>query len=231
MKESLIIRVGRIISGSFNSLLDAIENAAPETVMEEAIREIDSAIDDVRTELGRVVANKHLANSRLMEENSRYENLSEKIELAVKEKRDDLAEAAIAQQLDIEAQIPILEATINECGVQEKELEGYISALQAKKREMKEELRDFRASRKESVSQTASPGNKNPGSSGSVEGKVERAASAFERVVEKASGIPGSARNMDRMSATKLAELEEMSRKNRIKERLTAIKGEIDKND
>ena len=38
MKESLIGRVGRIISGSFNSLIDVIENAAPETVMSEAVR-------------------------------------------------------------------------------------------------------------------------------------------------------------------------------------------------
>ncbi len=151
MKESLIGRVGRIISGSFNSLIDAIENAAPETVRSEVIREIDTAIDDVRVELGRVVAKKHLANSRLMEENRKHEDLSEKIELAVKERRDDLAEAAISRQLDIEAQIPILETTINECGNKEKELEGYITALQAKKREMKEELHQFRESLKETV--------------------------------------------------------------------------------
>ena len=74
MKESLISRVGRIISGSFNSLIDAIENAAPETVMSEAIREIDAAIDDVRVELGRVVASKHLANKRLMEEKVAHAN-------------------------------------------------------------------------------------------------------------------------------------------------------------
>ena len=39
MKEKLINRVGRIVSGSFNSLVTALENAAPETVMNEAIRE------------------------------------------------------------------------------------------------------------------------------------------------------------------------------------------------
>ena len=40
MKERLIKRVGRIISGSFNAVVDAIENAAPETVMEQALREM-----------------------------------------------------------------------------------------------------------------------------------------------------------------------------------------------
>ena len=58
--------------------------------MEEAIREVDSVIDDTRAELGRVVANKHLANSRLMEENRKHDGLSENIELAVSEGRDKL---------------------------------------------------------------------------------------------------------------------------------------------
>ncbi|MBT8364931.1 MAG: PspA/IM30 family protein [Deltaproteobacteria bacterium] len=227
MKESLIGRVGRIISGSFNSLIDVIENAAPETVMSEAIREIDAAIDDVRVELGRVVAGKHLANRRLMEENRKHEDLSEKIELAVKEERDDLAEAAISQQIDIEAQIPILEATINDCGSNEKELEGYITALQAKKREMKEELRQFRDSMKESVISSSASSNAGVEVSSGVERTVSKAESAFERIAEKATGVPAGGRTADRQTATKLAELEEIARKNRIQERLAAIKGNV----
>ena len=229
MKESLIGRVGRIISGSFNSLIDAIENAAPETVMSEAIREIDAAIDDVRVELGRVVAGKHLANRRLMEENRKHEDLGEKIELAIKEGRDDLAEAAISRQIDIEAQIPVLEATINDCGSNEKELEGYITALQAKKREMKEELRQFRESMKETVTFSSSNSDTGVEASSDVERKVAKAESAFERIAEKATGIPGGGHTADRQTATKLAELEEIARKNRIQERLAAIKGNVQK--
>ena len=227
MKESLIGRVGRIISGSFNSLIDAIENVAPETVMAEAIREIDAAIDDVRVELGRVVAGKHLANSRLMEENRKHEDLSEKIELAIKEGRDDLAEAAISRQMDIEAQIPVLEATISDSSASEKELEGYISALQAKKREMQEDLRQFRESVKETTSSSPSTSDSGAELSSEVERKVAKAESAFERIAEKASGIPSGGRTADRQTATKLAELEEIARKNRIHERLAAIKGNV----
>jgi len=226
MGERLISRVGRIISGSFNSLIDAIENAAPETVMEEAIREIDSAIDDVRAELGKVIANKHLANSRLMEENRKHEDLQGKIEMAVKESRDDLAEAAIATQLDIEAQIPVLESTIADCGNQEKELEGYINALLAKKREMKEDLRQYRDSLKEAKSSVSTSGSAAASGSDSVESRVAKAESAFERIAEKATGIPGSGRMSDRKTATQLAELEKMARENRIKERLMTIKSE-----
>ena len=160
-----------------------------------------------------------------MEENRKHEDLSEKIELAVKEERDDLAEAAISQQIDIEAQIPILEATINDCGSNEKELEGYITALQAKKREMKEELRQFRDSMKESIISSSASSDAGGEVSSGVERTVAKAESAFERIAEKATGVPAGGRTADRQTATKLAELEEIARKNRIQERLAAIKG------
>lgn len=225
MKEGLIARVGRIVSGSVHSLIDAIENAAPETVMEEAVREIDSAINDVRLELGKVAAGKHLASTRLLETKQQHEDLSAKIELALKESREDLAEAAVSKQLDLEAQMPVLEATINDSGLQEKELEGYIAALQAKKREMQAELRHLRQNLAESP-KVLEGGDRR----GEVDGKVAKASSAFERVVEKATGIPGSGREADRKSAVQLAELEELARRNRIQERLAVVKGKIGKN-
>jgi phage shock protein A len=61
-----------------------------------------------------------------------------------------------------------------------------------------------------------------------VEGKVAKASSAFDRVVEKATGVPGG-QSADRKSAVQLAELEELARKNRIQERLAAIKSEMGK--
>ena len=87
MIESITARVGRIISGGVNQLIDAVENVAPETVMEQAVREVDSAIDDVRTELGKTVANKHLATRRLADAGAKHEDLAGKIELAIKEGR------------------------------------------------------------------------------------------------------------------------------------------------
>ena len=224
MRDNLAGRVGRIISGSCNALIDAVENSVPETVMEEAIREIDGAIDEVRADLGLVAANKHLANSRLLDENGKHEDLSGKIEMAVNENRDDLAEAAIASQLDIEAQIPILETTIAECANQEKELEGYISALQAKKREMKNELKQFRESRQEAS--TISASGKASATGGNVESRVSKAESAFERVVENTTGLMARTATGDKNNAAKLAELEDMSHKQRIKARLAAVKNE-----
>ncbi len=223
MNESITNRVGRIISGSVNAVVDAVENAAPELVMEESIREIDAAIDEVKAELGKVVANKHLANQRLAEENHIHENLAEKIELAVKEGRDDLAEVAISKQMDIEAQIPILEASIEDASSQETELDGYIAALNAKKREMREELIAYRESRKEAESLSAS-GNSSGGNN--IESKVTKAESAFDRVVENATGVLGSRGSVDAKAAAQLSELDDIARNNKIRERLDAIKNE-----
>ncbi|WP_213995086.1 PspA/IM30 family protein [Arsukibacterium sp.] len=218
MSESITRRVARLVSGSVNALVDAVESSAPEAVMEQAIRELDAAIADTRTELGQQVAQKHLASKKLMEENSRYELLTGQLDVAVANGRDDLAEAGIAQQMDIEARIPVLEASISDCANREKELEGFIQALQAKKREMKAELTAFIQAQASKASTTVAGGN----SADNATNKAERASDAFGRVLEKASGIAG--RDTGLANAGKLAELEELARKNRVAERLAALK-------
>lgn len=220
MSEFLVSRVKRLVSGGFNSIIDAVESASPETVMKEAIREVDDALDQVRDALGKAVANKHLANTRLMDANRRHEDLVAKIQLAVDQNRDDLAEAAIARQLDLEAQIPILESAIKDASGEELELEQYIAALGARKREMEEELASFRASR-ETIAET---GSSTPQSARDVaERKTSNAEKAFNRVMQSSTGLPGMVGD-DRRTAAQLAELENLARANRVSERLAAFK-------
>lgn len=220
MAESIGQRVARLVSGSVNALVDAVEGQVPEAVMEQALRELDSAIDEARSELGKFIAQKHLASKKLMEENSRHETLSEQLEAAISSGRDDLAEVGIAQQIDIESRIPVLEASIAECSSKEKELEGFIQALQAKKRDMKADLHQFRQARQQAGSMNAAAQS---GGSGAQQ-KAESATASFERVLEKQSGIEGRSTTTD--TAIKLAELEELTRKNRISERLAALKAD-----
>ncbi|MEM9123092.1 MAG: PspA/IM30 family protein [Pseudomonadota bacterium] len=227
--EGLVPRVKRLISGSVNSMVDAVENAAPETVMTEAIREVDQAIDEVRDQLGLAIANKHHASKRLMEANSKHEDLSDKLRLAVAEGRDDLAEAAIARQLDLEAQIPILEDALKEASTEEAELETYVAALNARRREMQEDLEVFLASRQD-TSSARPPGGEAHGTRGGhgaradePERQIDAAEKAFDRVLRGATRLPGTA-PADRETAAKLVELEKISRDNRIKERLAAVK-------
>ena len=223
MAENIASRVGRLISGTANMLVDTVENMAPEMVMEEAIREIDRAIDDIRAELGRLISKQHMATNRLAAENEKHTEISGKIEIALGEQREDLAEPAVSQLLDIEAQIPVLETTIAETRENAAELEGYIMALQGRKGEMMMELRQFRDSRKSigDASLGESDGNN---SGGGVESSVAKAEEAFERALEGSGGVAGSAHAPNAHDAAKRAELDELARSNRINERLAAFK-------
>lgn len=220
MSEQLVSRVKRLVSGGVNSIVDAVENATPDMVMNEAIREVDSAIDEVRDEMGRVVASKHLASRRLMDANTKHETLTGQIATALDEGRDDLAEVAISKQMDLESQIPVLESAVSDAAVEEAELERYLEALQARRREMEEELAAFKETRAASETVTA---DGEAAASGSAERKVSKAERAFDRVMRNATGVPGSP-GTSRGDAAKLAELEQLSRANRIKERLAAAK-------
>lgn len=222
MSESLTNRVGRIIAGGFHTIVDAVENAGPESVMEQAIREIDSAIADVRTDLGTVEAHRHLTAKRLAEESGRHDRLADQAREALAQQRDDLAQAAIERQIDIEAQIPILETRLTDLADEKIRLEGFITALQAKKRELREALADFRKAREQQASPTGTAtGVGRQGTAVQVRG--ERAAEAFDRIFQRHTGLTGTSGTAD-ATAAKLAELEELTRRNRIAERLAQLK-------
>lgn len=219
MSETLSRRVGRLVSGGFHALIDAAENLAPEAVMNESIREIERAVDEVRAELGKVLAQKHLAAKKMADESNRHEAIDANLQAAVDAGRDDLAEAGIAEQMDIEARLPILENTIADCAAQEKELEGFIAALQAKKREMQQQLQDWRAA------QQSMGTGKTAGGNGSDLNRIardtEKSGNAFDRVMGRQNSVHSST---DAAQLAKLKELEDLSRNNRIAERLAALK-------
>ena len=198
-------------------MVDAVENASPEIVMEQSVREVDQAISEIRNELGKVSANKHLASKKLMEENDRHEKLSEQISVALAQQRDDLAKVAIQRQMNIEAQIPVLETSVAEAADREKELEAYIAALKAKQNDMLNELDHFRAAQRSAAQEQVSAAH------GSTQHSVDKAAQAFERALN--SNSPVANRNtMQQGDESKLAELEQLALDNRIQERLAALK-------
>lgn len=219
MSETLSRRVGRLVSGGFHALIDAAENLAPETVMNESIREIERAVDEVRAELGKVLAQKHLAAKKMADESNRHEAIDANLQAAVDAGRDDLAEVGIAEQMDIEARLPVLENTIADCAAQEKELEGFIAALQAKKREMQQQLQDWRAAQQSVGAGKAAGGN---GSDlNRIARDAEKSGNAFDRVMGRQNSVHSST---DAAQLAKLKELEDLSRNNRIAERLAALK-------
>jgi len=206
MSESMTRRVGRLISGSINAVIDAAENVSPVIVMQESIREVDQAITEVRHELGKLEVQKYTLQDRLKNEENKYQLLQGQILVAINEDREDLAEVAISKQMDIEVQLPVLKKALKDAEEQSVEMEGFIAALQAKKREMQEELNRFKTHTDQSSN------------AASTKEQVTRAEEAFNRVM--GTDVPLQS-NQDE---AKLAELEALSRKHRIEERLRAMK-------
>ncbi|MCI4624672.1 MAG: PspA/IM30 family protein [Candidatus Magnetoovum sp. WYHC-5] len=226
MKENISKRVGRIISAGINSVIDSFENLSPETIMDEAIREVDSAIDDVREELGRELSARHMALKRFEENKKNIAKLSEQINTAIKEGRDDLAEAAIDKQMDIEAQLPVLENVIAEQQRKVKELEDYIRALQAKRRELEQELLNYKKAKATKSTQQTSGESVDVSVYDKASRTVSNAQSAFNRVMERDLGFAMN-KGADLQRDAKLAELETIARQNRVKERLEVLKTQV----
>ena len=221
MSESLARRVARLVSGGFHAMLDKAEDCMPEAVMQENIRELERTIDEVRTELGKVLAQKHLATKKLADENNRHEQLGGQIASALDAGREDLAKAGIAEQLDIEARLPVLEQSLADCSSQERELDAFVAALLAKKREMQAALDDWK--RVQTNTGSAAAGS---GADSNKMAQLERAAEQngvqFNRVLQRQGGI-GIA-SPDAAQAAALQELSDLGREAQIAARLAALK-------
>lgn len=221
MSESLARRVARLVSGGFHAMLDKAEDCIPEAVMQENIRELERTIDEVRTELGKVLAQKHLATKKLADENNRHEQLAGQIATALDVGREDLAKAGIAEQLDIEARLPVLEQSLADCSSQERELDAFVAALLAKKREMQAALDDWKRAQA-SIGGTATGGGADSNKMAQLERAAEQNGVQFNRVLQRQGGI-GIA-SPDAAQAAALQELSDLGREAQIAARLAALK-------
>lgn len=224
MSEKLLSRVKRLVSGAVYDRVEALESAMPEATMREAIREIERTIDELREEMAQAQAERHVAGKRIELSNNKIASLAEKIETALLANREDLAHAAIERQMDLEAQIPVLEKTQNEASETVIELGSYIDALRGRMAEMEEELDAY----KEEVKLTADADGDISASNNQMkhEKRAEKAERAFDRVMKSAVGVGGMGRS-DRATHAKLIELEVMERKNKIAKRLEAHRANL----
>jgi phage shock protein A len=212
--ESALKRIGRVIAGMSNLAIDAAEGVSPEAVIAQAIREIDAAADEVRAELGKATAERHRLDARRQQLLDEKAQLDGRVQTALDGNRDDLAEVGIARQVDIEAQVGVLDRLLAETDEKIVQLGETIDAVTASRREAEQTRKDFRASQADNATaDSQSRGNKVSGAMT----KVARAQAAASRV----TGVPASPAAAD---AHALGELADMQRDREIKERLARLK-------
>ena len=220
MAESIFARVSRLLSATVEDRVDRMEQAGGEAVMREAIREADRAIDEVRAQLETAMARRLNAarQQRLLSE--RVDELTVKAGFALKEGREDLAEAALSRQVDFEAQAKKLDSVQRQAREEEQRLEDGLSALNARKAQMEEALSAFLISRREAALGGDGPAR----SSHSAEKKVDAAERAFDRAMAGSDGF-GFA-HADAQAIHRIAEIDGLRKSATVAERLAALKAQ-----
>jgi len=213
--EGVVTRVGRVMAGMAHSVVDMAEQANPEATMAQALREIDGAIDEVRTELGRARSEQIRVEARMKQLEEERAALEKRIDTALKNGRDDLAEAGVARQLDIEAQANLLAQLHAESDGEIRKLESSLEAVRASRREAEERLQDLRR-----VPAPAPDGLP----LGGRDGALDRANARVEKAMGAASRLTGVPNGPAVHDAGALQDLEALHRDNQIKERLAQLK-------
>jgi phage shock protein A len=189
MADSIFVRVQRVVSGGVDSAVEAAERLSAASVMRQAIRDMDGAVDKALAEGDSARARRLQAAHRLQECRKQLATLKDQARFALGKNRVDLAEAAIARQLDVEAQIASLAKAERDAAAEERRLEGKAAELKLRRGQMVDELRGF-----EAAQSAASTGDEAPGSPDArLQRRAERAQEALERAMEAAGGMSGGA--------------------------------------
>lgn len=219
MSDSIFVRVQRVVSGGVGSAVEAAERLSGTSMMRQAIRDMDSAIEKARAEGDSARARRLQAAHRLEECRKQLATLKEQARFALGKDRLDLAEAAIARQLDVEAQIASLAKAETEASAVERRLEESAAELKLRRGQMYDELRSFEAAQRAGSSGENAPGSPDSG----LQRRAERAQEAFERAMDAAGGLSGGRASPE--SAAKVAEIEALQKEAAIAERLAALRG------
>jgi phage shock protein A len=144
------------------------------------------------------------------------------VETALERGEEALARAGIERQTLIDDQTPVLQRSLSEQQERARELEGYITALLAKRREMEDAFQEFLAARAQTAASASTAPRIDQGS------RVQNAQTTFDRVLARQTGVTGLT-TQNNGDAQKLKELQELARRNRIDERLAQLKARLSK--
>ncbi|MCO5131821.1 MAG: PspA/IM30 family protein [Xanthobacteraceae bacterium] len=221
MSESVFLRVRRLLSARIEDSVDAMERANSDSTMRESIREVGRAIDDVRADKERAMARRLQAARQQEMIAKKVIELTDKARFALKEGRDELAEGAVARQIELEEQARQFDQVQTAARDEEAKLEESLEALRARKRQMEEALSAFMSARTEaSLGGDAGHSNKR-----NVERAVERAEAAFDRAMTGNGGVRFNRGDVEAIN--RVAEIDGLQKQATVAERLAALRREV----
>jgi len=216
MAESIFVRIQNVLSAGANTTVSVVERASGSSLMREAIRQVARAEDDARECLESAKARRLHAQRRQQTLAEQVATLGEQARFALGKDRPDLAEAAVARQIDCEAQAILAAAAEKDAVDEAARLEDGLTALRVRKNDMQKELAAFEAAR------TASTGGEARPAPDRVARQVSRAEALFERAMEASGG--GDLGLTPAGDASRIAEIEALRREAAVAGRLAALR-------
>lgn len=212
MSEGILSRMGRLIAGVANAAVDKAEGVNKIVVIEQAIREIDAAADEARTDIGKARAEEYRIQSRRDEILVDLSALDDKIRLAISSEREDLAKAGVARQIDLESQIAALDKALSDARAHVDEGQKALQAVLAARREAEARLADYKRSIAQHPEEATGKPRAAPGSG------AARAVATVSRL----TGVPAGTAS----SNAELDELDRLHREQAIDARLARFKAD-----
>lgn len=126
----ILDRVTTILRANINELLDAAED--PEKMLDQIIRDMDSAIRDARSQVADMIAQEKLIKSDLEEARRLSAEWEKKAELAVSKGADDLALEALRRKNDYDEHAEVYQKQWEAQRAAVERLKGELQALESK---------------------------------------------------------------------------------------------------
>jgi|TARA_R100001244_G_scaffold6593_27_gene8277 phage shock protein A len=212
MAEPFYMRAKRVVSAGIESALDHAERASGTSLMREAIREVDRAMDKVRREHEEAVDRQSQAVGQQKLSAKRAEEWDGKVRFTLEKGREDLAEAALMQQMDFEAKVKHFKNVEASAKTDASRLANLLEDLAARKMVMETELAEF----ERMMSENKAASEDNADVDRKVDQKIERAEATFDRTMEIAGGVTGTSKHA--------ADIGKLQRNTEVEERLAALK-------
>ncbi len=216
--DPLLLRVGRLIAGLAHKAIEDAEQGNSGVTISMSIRQIETAMDEVRGQLAREIAELTNVKHRDKELEVEHQTRERQIMTALSRGEDAPAKAGAARMIDIEQQRETLRTLTGQVEGRVDALRQMMATIEATLREAQE--RQVRHQQRQraaadvtsAAAQTARPGP-DPVTT------AQRAADTIARV----DGVGGEVRSPE-ANPVDLRALEDLHRQSKIDERLAALK-------
>jgi len=202
MAEPIFQRAKRVVKANVENVLDRAERATGTGMMRQAIRDIDQTIDALTAEKLAALDRKTEAHADQKLTKTQIADWQEKARFTMEKGRDDLTQAAISREMELEDKILHLKSIQINSQKRADQLDNMVIDLDAQRDQMSIELKvaERAEARKSELEKASKPMTRE------IDRKVDRVMETFKKSADKIAS--SNAENEDIEAMKKDAEIE-----------------------